>query len=532
MTTLKIMKLKLYAPVVSFIVLMTLMIPVACEATEVGAGTIEQPINLCERSDPGRIPLGRVGTVSNYNYGVHHVISDPRPCPGGAMRWGGGSELDQNLASVFGISVEPEDSTSVPRAPVTLRLKSWAPPAYSPYSKEQVLVATLWCLLRSCNTSLEVKIDAEGNDDKYLEKKYSGIFFIMGTEDERKGTRLTEATGTVLKEDERGIAWVIFPGVEAKHAFEPMSPAMILFDRSGGDNASADGKWFLLPVWGDGNEDAIPLHLNQWTAPMAYSCFRRRGRLEANAFLLAGGSSAFRSTRGKNGAYSVSISYPGVPEDTLAANILALVVATQPTEACPLTVEFTTDGWRLSRYGAFNIAKDWVREEFDHGMVAFRCEFAWDASSQKLTKGSVPGVRFDGHSLIYSEPPQELPSEMMAKKIADEVYRRINRELHSGTLQAEKIMNDRQLAGSGLSRELGMAGYYAGLAWFCSQNGVTENLFEISIHFGNSDLDQYHRVGWYIGLNRGLTITQEVRKEFEEASEKEQSEASSDSSAQ
>lgn len=151
------------------------IIPAPCFATAVGTSTIEQPVNLGTKSDPQRIPLGRVGVISNYGYGIHRMIGEARACPDGAMRWEGGSELDQNLASVFGISVEAEDPTQILAFPVTLRVKPWKPPGYSPYSKDQVLAATLWCLLRSTggtpDTPLDVRVVAEGSDDKPLEAK-------------------------------------------------------------------------------------------------------------------------------------------------------------------------------------------------------------------------------------------------------------------------------------------------------------------------------------------------------------------------
>jgi hypothetical protein len=60
-----------------------------------------------------------------------------------------GIELNMNLASAFGIEALPSDSTNVPRAPVTIKIKDWPVPVYSPYRKEQVVAATLHCLLRS-----------------------------------------------------------------------------------------------------------------------------------------------------------------------------------------------------------------------------------------------------------------------------------------------------------------------------------------------------------------------------------------------
>jgi hypothetical protein len=145
---------------------------VPCLATSVGISTVEQPVNLVSHSDPTRIPLGRVGVMSNYDYGIHYKIVESRPSPQGGMKWKNGSELDQNLAAVFGISMEISDSSQILLAPVTLRLNAWKPPAYSPYTKEQVLAATIWCLIRSTGSSperpLELKVVTESEDDKLL----------------------------------------------------------------------------------------------------------------------------------------------------------------------------------------------------------------------------------------------------------------------------------------------------------------------------------------------------------------------------
>ena len=228
------------------------MLPFACPATNVGTGTIEQPVNLGPNSDPKRIPLGAVGTISNYNYGVHRVIGEPRPCPDEAMRWEGGTELDQNLASVFGISVEAEDPTQIHGLPVMVRVKPWKVPGYSPYTKEQVLAATLWCLIRSAGgtpeSPLDIRVAAEGRADKSLEKKYSGKYVTMRGED-GKEVPAPNIPGSVIEEDGRGIAWVVFPGVKKKSPAVAAPPAMILFKMEG-DADAGDGKWYVLPVWG------------------------------------------------------------------------------------------------------------------------------------------------------------------------------------------------------------------------------------------------------------------------------------------
>ncbi len=69
-----------------------------------------------------------------------------------------GVELNMNLASAFGIEVLPSDSTHVPRAPVTIRIKDGPVSVYSPYRKDQVVAATLHCLLRSARATPKVPL--------------------------------------------------------------------------------------------------------------------------------------------------------------------------------------------------------------------------------------------------------------------------------------------------------------------------------------------------------------------------------------
>ena len=105
-------------------------------ATTGEIGTIEQPINLGAKADPSRIPLGPVVVESISGWGWHAIISVPRPCTHGELRMEKGIELNMNLASAFGIEALPSDSTNVPRAPVTIKIKDWPVPADSPRSEE------------------------------------------------------------------------------------------------------------------------------------------------------------------------------------------------------------------------------------------------------------------------------------------------------------------------------------------------------------------------------------------------------------
>lgn len=486
----------------------------SCLATSVGITTVEQPINLGVKSDPSRIPLGTVGVISNYNYGIHRMITEARACPSGAMRWDGGTELDQNLASVFGISVEPEDSTQVPGMPVILRVKSWKPPEYSPYTKDQVLAATLWCVIRSAGgtpkTPLEIRVVAEGEEDKPLEAKYSGKYVIRPGEDGKEVQQIKVA-GTVIEKDARGITWVKFPDVTKKGPVDPPTPGLIIMEVDGEN----DTGWSLLPVWGNGSGTRNPLELNSRSAPMLYSAYESRGVENANSFLEDGGSGYFRVNSLEDGD-SVVIGLPRVSEVTLAADVLALVIAAQPTEKKSLTVTLRLEEYHLANYPAFRSAAGWKESKQSPSNITLECEFIWNPIDGKLTKGSVPLVELRGKNWISMVPTQE-PDDQAAKNLAVTVQQRIKQGIHEGTLLAERNMADTILPGSGLPREIGKAGYYAALGTYSNGERLPETPQAEPAKIGDNLLDQRFRAGWTIGLGKGEAIAIEVRKAIEQA---------------
>lgn len=382
------------------------MTPLRCLATNVGISVVEQPVNLGAKSDPARIPLGRVGVISNYDYGIHRIIGEARACPDGAMRWDSGSELDQNLASVFGISVEAQDSTQIMAFPVTLRVSSWKPPAYSPYTKDQVLAATLWCLLRCTHGTperpLDVRVVAEAPDDKPLEGKYSGRYVTERGKDEKEVPSVKVA-GTIIEDDARGIAWVKFPEVTPKVPNPAPSPVMIILKDEGDDESG----WHLLPIWGNDGGERDFLRLNNRSAAMCYSTWHSTGITDANSFLAEGGAMDFRATA-NDMSCSASFSYPRVPQATLAADILALVISAQPTEAKPLTVSFHVEESALSRFPAFHGAAGWkeTRNSANPNLITLEGEFVWDSTANKLTKGSIPLVELKSRGWIAMKPGQ------------------------------------------------------------------------------------------------------------------------------
>jgi hypothetical protein len=505
-------------PFVSMVTLVGWMAPVPCLATVVGTSTLEQPVNLGPKSDPARIPLGRVAVVSNHGYGVQLKIGEARPCPDGAMRWEGGSELDQNLASVFGISVESEDSTQISAFPVILRVKSWKPPGYSPYTKDQVLAATLWCLIRSTGGTpehpLDIRVVTEGPDDKLLEAKYSGKYVTRPGED-KKEVPPVKVTGAVLEEDARGIAWVTFPDVARKATSVPPTAGMIILE----SNDDGDAGWHVLPVWGNGNDESDFLRLNSWSAAMCYSSYRPRGVTNANSFLFEGGANDFTVSR-EDKSDSVYFSHPRVKQATMAANILALVISAQPTEARPLSVSFVLEDSGLAAYSAFRDAPGWkeTRQDSLHShSVMLECEFVWDPATNKLTRGSIPLVQLGSRGWITLLPEKEAPGGDDGEKVAGLVQSQISQGIHDGSLLAEKVMRPDQLHGSGLPREIGKAGYYEALATYSNGEALPDESPDDPVKLNDSQLFQAHYAGWSMGVGRAQAIAIEARKTIEEA---------------
>ncbi len=366
---------------------------IPCIASNVGISTIEQPVNLVSHSDPTRIPLGRVGVISNYNYGIHYKIVESRPSPQGAMKWKNGSELDQNLATVFGIFLEIPDSTQILVEPATLRLNTWKPPAYSPYTKEQVLSATIWCLIRSVGSSperpFELRVVAEAKEDKLLEKKYSGKYFSHPDED-KKIAATSNVGGAIIEEDARGIAWVVLPGVTKDKSFTPLSPALIISENFGDE----DSGWHLLPVWGNGENPEDFLKLNHYSANMIYSAWDIEGLRNANTFINQPGVGRLRVAHNETST-EVDLGYQYDAQESLAANIFALILAQQPTEKHPLIVSFGMENSQLEKFSAFRKAAGWVESKpipSNPNYNELKCEFGWDAKTSKLIKGSLPCI--------------------------------------------------------------------------------------------------------------------------------------------
>jgi hypothetical protein len=408
----------------------------SCLATNVGLSTIEQPVNLGAESDPTRIPLGRVAVESNYHYGRGPVISAARPSLHGPMEWKSGAELEQNLASAFGIEVSNHD---IPHAPATIRLKSWPVPAYSPYTKEQVLAASIHCLLRSNRGTpsqpIELKVVADAKDDEALAKRYAGSYVNSPDRPEAEPVEATPVVGTKIETDSRGISWVSFPEAKPAESPGPRPPVMIPF-RLGGESEPDNPLWQLIPVWtGTGRSLEQSLEILGQPYPLFYDCFNPStgGGPEANALFAENPRGAIFSldVSTSDAGTEALFCFPGGSSETLAASILALVVSTQPTPENPLTVTLETHLEKPPEWFAnFKQSADWSPPGDPMGKARRRtlaCTFVWDSENAVLTRGSVPlaGIMRTATGELVIEassakPPETQPNEPLPAKTPKE----------------------------------------------------------------------------------------------------------------
>jgi len=385
----------------------TVLMTASSQATNVGLSTIEQPVNLGAESDPARIPLGAVATESNYHYGRGPVITAPRPALHGAMEWKSGIELNQNLASVFGIRVNNHDA---PHSPVTIHLKDHAIPPYSPYAKEQVLASTIHCLLRSNGgrpgSPIKIEIVAESPADQEIAAKYAGDYINAPENHDDPPVEPTPVPGTRLETDARGVTWVVFPDVKAKPAAPARPPVLIPF-RLGGEFSPDSATWKLLPVWpGTEHTSEESLAMLGRPYPLFYDCFNPGdGEGPETHALFAGnprGSVHRFSVTSTEDRIAAHLMYPGTDTKTLSALLLALVVSAQPAVDHPLTISLETEmntppswladfrncaGWEASETPVIIGGKEMNRR------IVLSCEFVWDPQTATLKQGAVPQVK-------------------------------------------------------------------------------------------------------------------------------------------
>ncbi len=349
-------------------------------ATNPSMGLVTHPVYLGAHSDPQAIPLSATAVWHNYGYGIHKVISRPRPFPAGGLITGQGIHYDMNLASVFDIQVVPEDGTMVPELPVTIKAGRSEIPPGSPYTREQALVATLWSLILTSPGSEEAPLTVTINSHDPEFGKYAGEYVLA---QDQTSLLVGEIPGSKLVRDSRGVVFVRFeekaaanPPEEEKHP-----PQLAFVPLSVGGGASDDDQIALVPHWTGNEPDAVPLGL-LWTAiPRGMNVLSAKRGENANPLHVGRLDSQDLS------AGSTDISFYGFTTETeptgeerrlFATACLGILHTAGVTEEKPFTLSFRgdpADAWEI-------LATDgWETEEKTSGGAIWRKSFTSTATS-------------------------------------------------------------------------------------------------------------------------------------------------------
>ncbi|MES2924383.1 MAG: hypothetical protein V4819_22720 [Verrucomicrobiota bacterium] len=502
-------------------ILASLVFSSACRASAVGTSSVQQPVNLGGRADPSRIPLGRVPVICNYSYGRLGVIDEPRPCPLDPLSWAGGSEFNQNLANVSGIWVQEGDLGKTPKDPVIIHLKPWKVPAYSPYSKEQVIAATLWCVIHAAggrpDNPLQIRIVAEAPEDKFLESKFPTKYVTVPGED-GKPVPPVEISGTRIETDARGIPWVVFTDV--KPAVPPADfpqPTMVPFKNWATETDENSGFDFF-PVWGNGGKAENPLELVFSSANLCYRVFNSHGRQEANQLILDGYPGSCDASSDETGS-DVFIGHPNIPQETLTAALRALILTALPTAERPLRFRMVLEESRRSYFPAFLNLPRWteLKDKPGEDYFTLECAFVWDPEKQALLKGTFPPELPEaaGKAAGPRNADTVYQEEKLREMLADKVKDMMERGIADGTLQPPPELT-RSGPHPAIDKALASAGYHAGLASCANPVDPWQLPVSNPLRLEDGEMSEAHRLGWNAGRARGLDIIQAARKELSE----------------
>lgn len=310
-------------------------------ATAPGMDLVLFPANLGAQADGQVVPLTVAPAWLNHGYGLHPIISEARGyVGGGGLPIPGGLEMNANLASLYGISVDPEDSTQVPQLPVVLRLQDgWRLPEYSPYTREQVVVATLWAVLANTSTTAErpLTIKVEAKEPEFA--KYAGKYVLAA---DRRTLASGELRGSGLRRSAQGVLEVVFdpkvlpPRRLRDAATQPPEPAFVPLLLGGGES---EEHMVVVPQWLGSQGDRLNA---PWIAvPRARNFHSARVGENANPLHV----SKLRASDAVPGEVRMSIwlkADDGLLQDFATACLASLLNA-RPTAERPLTVSLGVD---------------------------------------------------------------------------------------------------------------------------------------------------------------------------------------------
>jgi len=357
--------------------------------TSVGTGAVRQPMNLGPLSDPGRIPIGWVPCESNYGYGTLGLIAEPFVLTHGGWRWEGGIEMNGNLPSAFGISLEQEDPTTA-NSPVVIRVRKQTPPGYSPYSKERVLLATMRCLLDSVGATalepLKITVEVEDPQDESL-KRFSGDYVTkrMG-EIEFTPTPLP---GCKVEVTAGGVEMIVFEGAAEEKAVEGSEPLWMPFPLEG----DFDPGYLLLPLWRGNVDEGDPLAVFGRSWSVVQDRFNpASGNPDANLLTRRQRLGHFRVDRTEERVQiSFGVNGPQTEElrKDLALLCWAAVLSERPGNEVPLEIVVRLDEPLEEAFQKW-MTEGWQETKGSNDMTLLTARFVWDPKTNGLVRGKIP----------------------------------------------------------------------------------------------------------------------------------------------
>lgn len=365
------------------------------KASNAAVSMIPQPANLVGDSIPGCIPLTSSVCYANYNYGIHAMISAPSPFISGPVEWKSGIESNHNLASVFGIRVDPTDGTMVPQSPVNIHIKNWPAPVYSPHTKSEVLAATIHCLLQSsgpsADTPLKINILTENKKDQSWAGQYDKKYVLLPGAD-GKPVVPTKVGDSILTTDGYGTQHVIFPKKNPKHLTPKARP--VILPVSYGNFADGESLPALVPVWPGTDPTGYikdPLQTIGLPQTHFYNRFHSgfRFSLESNPLLTNKQYFSINFLKNQD-SVEARMSVLNQPLTDLAAGFAAAAMTAKlhHGKALKITVDCYSD--ESGVLDDLLKTPGWEEAEVA-GRTAATTVFDYDPKTKKLIKGTLPG---------------------------------------------------------------------------------------------------------------------------------------------
>ena len=365
-------------------------------STVISTGAVHYPVNMGPAAHPGRIPVGSIPCESNHGFGTLALIATPFPSVPGGWDWDGGIELNGNLPSAFGISVRPEDSAGSTIAPIIVHVRKQTKPAYSPYSKEQVVLATLRCLLDSIRSTpkepLTVKVVTEDPADEALQR-FSGDYLTQSMEDDH--FEATPLPGCVTTVDRNGIREIVFDLVDSgpKPSATP-KPLWIPFPIEG----DVDPEFTLLPTWTGNRIDSDRLDILGQPWPVVQDRYNPTlGNPDGNLLTRQKLLHSFQTTRSEDGITldaRMNLEDDWNLADGMSLLCWAAVLSEHPSNAKPLKVILRMDQELDPRFQAWVTDSGW-KQSGTTNEVSISTTFVWNPETGSLTKGFIPKYRVD-----------------------------------------------------------------------------------------------------------------------------------------